>query len=87
MQHAYLPSKVVAFLLGFFLGGLGIHRMYLGAVGPGILWLIVSIVCLSIGLWYVSFFLMLVGAVQGISYLFWSKEDWARKYTRVTGLA
>lgn len=87
MQHAYLPSKGVAFFLGFFLGGLGIHRMYLGAVGPGILWLIVSLCSLVFGLWYISLFLAIIGAFQGISYLFWSKENWARKYTRVTGLA
>ena len=36
-------SKVVAALLSFFLGGLGIHRFYLGRVGSGIAMLILSI--------------------------------------------
>ena len=31
-------SKMVALLLCFFLGGLGIHRFYVGKVGTGIVW-------------------------------------------------
>ena len=37
-------SKVAAALLCFFLGGLGIHRFYLGQVGSGVVMLILSVV-------------------------------------------
>ncbi len=32
-------SKIVALILAIFLGGLGIHRFYVGKIGSGILWL------------------------------------------------
>lgn len=83
MQQAYLPSKFVAFLLGFFLGGMGIHQLYLGRTGPGIVWLLVFFFTAWTG--FMPIFLAIVGGLQGISYLFWTDEDWAKKHTRVTG--
>lgn len=38
-------SRTVAFLLAIFLGGLGVHRFYVGKVGTGILWLCTGGVC------------------------------------------
>lgn len=37
-----VKSKVAAGLLGFFLGGFGAHKFYLGKVGMGILYLLFS---------------------------------------------
>lgn len=33
-------SKTVALLLCIFLGGLGVHRFYVGKIGTGIVWLL-----------------------------------------------
>ena len=42
-------SRLVAFLLCTFLGGLGVHRFYVGKVGTGILWLFTA-GCFGIGI-------------------------------------
>ena len=39
-QQGKLKSKIVFVLLALFVGGLGIHRMYLGNWGLGILYLL-----------------------------------------------
>lgn len=41
-------SRLVAFLLCTFLGGIGVHRFYVGKVGTGILWLL-TLGCFGIG--------------------------------------
>jgi len=54
-----IRSKVVAGLLGIFLGGLGIHKFYLGKVALGILYIFAS--------W--TFIPILVGFIEGTIYL------------------
>jgi TM2 domain-containing membrane protein YozV len=45
-------SRVAAGILGIILGGIGVHRFYLGYIGIGILQIIVSLITLGIGsLW------------------------------------
>ncbi|MCB0915340.1 MAG: TM2 domain-containing protein [Actinobacteria bacterium] len=57
----YAKSKIAAGLLGIFLGGLGIHRFYLGFTTIGIVQIIVTVLTCGIGsLW---------GFVEGILYL------------------
>jgi len=42
MPHPNAKSKIVAGLLGIFLGGLGIHNFYLGFIGKGVAQLLMS---------------------------------------------
>lgn len=59
----YLPkSKIVALILCFFLGGLGIHRFYVGKVGTGILY-IFTLGFFGIGV-LLDFILILVGSFR-----------------------
>ena len=54
-----IKSKVIAGILGIFLGGIGIHKFYLGKVGMGIVNLIFS--------W--TFIPAIIGFIEGIIYL------------------
>jgi hypothetical protein len=53
-----LKSRLAAGLFGIFLGGLGVHRFYLGYTGMGITQIIVTVITCGIGhLW---------GVIEGI---------------------
>ncbi|HUR44255.1 MAG TPA: NINE protein [Candidatus Saccharimonadales bacterium] len=45
----YQKSRLVAGLLGIFLGGMGVHRFYLGYIGIGIAQIIVTICTFGVG--------------------------------------
>ena len=55
-------SKMVALLLCIFLGGLGIHRFYVGKVGAGILYLLTGGI-FGIG-WIVDIILIAIGTFK-----------------------
>lgn len=71
-------SKIAAALLAFFLGGLGIHRFYLGHTGSGIAMLVINILgyitagiivglflCAAVGIWaFVDFIRILIGSFK-----------------------
>jgi TM2 domain-containing membrane protein YozV len=57
-----IKSRMVATLLCFFLGGLGVHRFYAGKIGTGILWLFTG-GALGIG-WLVDFIMIVAGSFK-----------------------
>lgn len=63
-------SRLAAALFALLLGGLGIHKFYLGRIGQGILYLLFC--------W--TFIPVIVGFIEGIVYLTMSNDQFARKY-------
>ena len=59
-------SKIAAGLMGVLLGGLGVHRFYLGYVGIGIAQIIVTLVTFGFGgLWgFIEGILILTGTIN-----------------------
>lgn len=69
-------NKIVAALLAFFLGTLGIHRFYLGRTGSAVLMLVLSITLLGLiitGPW---------ALIDMIRYLLMSDREFAERYAR-----
>lgn len=77
-QYTTSKSKVVAALLAFFLGGLGVHEFYLGRNGAGVGFLI----CFLLLSWMVwpMFIIGFICLIQAISYLCMSDQTFAEKY-------
>lgn len=71
-------KKIVAGILGILLGGLGIHKFYLGYTTAGIIMLVVSIV--SCG--FVAPIISIIGLIEGILYLTKSDEEFYRTLHR-----
>ncbi|MCX7359755.1 MAG: NINE protein [Alphaproteobacteria bacterium] len=63
-------SKLAAALFAFFLGGLGIHKFYLGRVVWGVVYLVFCWTLIP----------SLIGLVEGIIYLTMSDDAFAQKY-------
>ncbi|WP_333571946.1 TM2 domain-containing protein [Sphingomonas sp.] len=69
-------NKIVAAVLAFFLGTLGIHRFYLGRTGSGVVMLLLTctiVGALITGIW---------AFVDAIRYLLMSDIEFAQRYPR-----
>lgn len=69
-------NKLVAAILGILLGGLGIHKFYLGYIKEGIIMAAVSLVSFGMLAWAMT----VVGIVEGIIYLTRSDEEFYATY-------
>lgn len=69
-------KKLVAGLLGIFLGSLGIHKFYLGYKKEGLIMLLVSLLTCGFG----ASVMGIIGLVEGIMYLTKSDEDFQALY-------
>lgn len=56
MQQISPKSRLVVTLLAFFLGGLGVHRFYLGKIGTGIAMILTAG---GLGIWALVDFIMI----------------------------
>lgn len=69
-------NKIVAAVLAFFLGALGVHRFYVGRTGSGIVMLVMTITVVG----------MLVtwpwALIDAIRYLMMSNREFAARYAR-----
>ena len=79
-QSGRLPAgskeKLPAGLLAIFLGGLGIHKFYLGYTKAGVIMLLVSLLTFGIGATIMS----IIGLIEGILYLTKTDDDFNQLY-------
>lgn len=72
-------NKLVAGLLGIFLGGLGVHKFYLGCNKAGIIMLVVSLLGFVL-LGIPTLIMTLIGFIEGILYIVKSENDYKATY-------
>ncbi|MDR3459329.1 MAG: NINE protein [Verrucomicrobiae bacterium] len=65
-------KKIVAGILGILLGGLAIHKFYLGYTKEGIIQLVISVCTCGMG--------GIIGLIEGIIYLTKSDEEFVATY-------
>lgn len=63
-------NRIIAAIFAFFLGGLGVHKFYLGRIGWGIVYLLLC--------W--TFIPALLGVIEGILLVIMSDDEFNRKY-------
>ncbi len=76
-------DKTAAGLLAIFLGGLGIHKFYLGFTGPGLVYLLTNTIGFAVT-WMLLFIpniaLGIMATIEGIIYLTKSDEEFEQLY-------
>lgn len=73
-------SRVVAVLLAFFCGWLGLHKFYLGYFGAGLMMMGMSLVLGILSLGISAGAMAVIGIVEGVLYLLRSPEEFSKTY-------
>lgn len=76
-------DKIAAGLLAIFLGGIGIHKFYLGFTGPGLVYLLTNTIGFAITwifLFIPNIVLGIIAIVEGIIYLTRSDQEFEQDY-------
>jgi TM2 domain-containing membrane protein YozV len=73
-------DRIVAGLLGIFLGSLGIHKFYLGYRNEGLIMLLISIVGGCVTFTLASWVMWVIGLIEGIMYLTKSQREFEQTY-------
>jgi len=71
---------VTSGVLGILLGGLGVHKFYLGYKKEGLIMLLISIVGGIVTLGRSGFIVGIIGLIEGIIYLTKSDDEFGRLY-------
>lgn len=74
-------NRIVAALLAFFLGGLGIHKFYLGKNGAGLTMLLCTLFGIIL-LFIPTIVIGVIAFIEFIIYLVTSDEDFEARYVR-----
>lgn len=75
-------DKMVAGLLGIFLGSLGIHKFYLGYNKEGLIMLLVSVVGSFVTCGATLSVVGIIGLIEGIMYLTKSEQEFDQLYVQ-----
>ena len=68
-----MKNRGIAIVLALLLGGLGVHRFYLGRIGSGLLML----------LFFWTYIPVIIAIIDGISYIVMGEERFQKKYSDV----
>ncbi|MEM9700905.1 MAG: TM2 domain-containing protein [Planctomycetota bacterium] len=83
-KHPGAEKKMLCGILAILLGGLGIHKFVLGMNVPGIIMLVITVVCYAGSCFVVPIFgalaVQVIGVIEGVMYLTKTDEEFYQTY-------